>query len=76
MVSFHFTSPLSWLFSDQLHSSNVKIWCALRSLLSVCRGCGFVQFPDERLQKRALDECQGAVGLGSKPLRLSLAANK
>ncbi|XP_077446338.1 tRNA selenocysteine 1-associated protein 1-like isoform X3 [Stigmatopora argus] len=38
-------------------------------------GCGFVQFPDERLQKRALDECQGAVGLGGKPLRLSLAAN-
>lgn len=42
----------------------------------LCRGCGFVQFPDERLQKRALDECQGAVGLGGKPLRLSLAANK
>lgn len=40
------------------------------------RGCGFVQFPDERLQKRALDECQGAVGLGGKALRLSLAANK
>lgn len=40
------------------------------------RGCGFVQFPDERLQKRALEECQGAVGLGGKPLRLSLAANK
>ncbi|CAL8297199.1 unnamed protein product [Lota lota] len=40
------------------------------------KGCGFVQFPDERLQKRALDECQGAVGLGGKPLRLSLAANK
>ncbi|TNM93098.1 tRNA selenocysteine 1-associated protein 1 isoform X2 [Takifugu rubripes] len=39
------------------------------------KGCGFVQFPDERLQKRALDECQGAVGLGSKALRLSLAAN-
>ncbi|XP_053719660.1 tRNA selenocysteine 1-associated protein 1-like isoform X1 [Synchiropus splendidus] len=39
------------------------------------KGCGFVQFPDERLQKRALDECQGATGLGSKPLRLSLAAN-
>ncbi|XP_030003741.1 tRNA selenocysteine 1-associated protein 1 isoform X2 [Sphaeramia orbicularis] len=39
------------------------------------KGCGFVQFPDERLQKRALDECQGAVGLGGKPLRLSLAAN-
>ncbi|KAM9737301.1 tRNA selenocysteine 1-associated protein 1-like isoform 2-T2 [Menidia menidia] len=38
-------------------------------------GCGFVQFPDERLQKRALDECQGAAGLGGKPLRLSLAAN-
>uniref|UniRef100_A0A3Q2D926 tRNA selenocysteine 1-associated protein 1 n=1 Tax=Cyprinodon variegatus TaxID=28743 RepID=A0A3Q2D926_CYPVA len=37
------------------------------------KGCGFVQFPDERLQKRALDECQGAVGLGGKPLRLSLA---
>ncbi|XP_074543151.1 tRNA selenocysteine 1-associated protein 1-like isoform X2 [Halichoeres trimaculatus] len=40
------------------------------------KGCGFVQFPDERLQKRALEECQGAVGLGTKPLRLSLAANK
>lgn len=40
------------------------------------KGCGFVQFPDERLQKRALDECQGAVGLGGKALRLSLAANK
>ncbi|XP_068603293.1 tRNA selenocysteine 1-associated protein 1-like isoform X2 [Brachionichthys hirsutus] len=39
------------------------------------KGCGFVQFPDERLQKRALDECQGSMGLGSKPLRLSLAAN-
>lgn len=39
------------------------------------KGCGFVQFPDERLQKRALEECQGAVGLGGKPLRLSLAAN-
>ncbi|KAM3596646.1 uncharacterized protein V6R79_018445 [Siganus canaliculatus] len=39
------------------------------------KGCGFVQFPDERLQKRALQECQGAVGLGGKPLRLSLAAN-
>ncbi|XP_062266218.1 tRNA selenocysteine 1-associated protein 1-like isoform X1 [Platichthys flesus] len=39
------------------------------------KGCGFVQFPDERLQKRALEECQGAMGLGSKPLRLSLAAN-
>ncbi|XP_061753915.1 tRNA selenocysteine 1-associated protein 1-like isoform X4 [Nerophis ophidion] len=38
-------------------------------------GCGFVQFPDERLQKKALDDCQGALGLGSKPLRLSLAAN-
>ncbi|XP_056154433.1 tRNA selenocysteine 1-associated protein 1-like [Lampris incognitus] len=40
------------------------------------KGCGFVQFPDEKLQKRALEECQGAVGLGGKPLRLSLAANK
>ncbi|KAL6099300.1 tRNA selenocysteine 1-associated protein 1-like isoform X2 [Pungitius pungitius] len=40
------------------------------------KGCGFVQFPDERLQKRALEDCQGAVGLGGKPLRLSLAANK
>nr|ACI69816.1 tRNA selenocysteine-associated protein 1 SECp43 [Salmo salar] len=40
------------------------------------KGCGFVQFPDQRLQKLALEECQGAVGLGSKPLRLSLAANK
>lgn len=40
------------------------------------KGCGFVQFPDERLQKKALEDCQGAVGLGGKLLRLSLAANK
>lgn len=52
-------------------STNVNTDC-----VSLCRGCGFVQFPDERLQKRALEECQGAVGLGGKPLRLSLAANK
>ncbi|XP_036371879.1 tRNA selenocysteine 1-associated protein 1-like [Megalops cyprinoides] len=40
------------------------------------KGCGFVQFPDQRTQRRALEECQGAVGLGGKPLRLCLAANK
>ncbi|KAG5842933.1 hypothetical protein ANANG_G00183010 [Anguilla anguilla] len=40
------------------------------------KGCGFVQFPDQREQKRALEECQGAKGLGGKSLRLSLAANK
>ncbi|MFT7811080.1 riboflavin transporter 2-like [Arapaima gigas] len=40
------------------------------------RGCGFVQFPNQRDQNRALLECQGARGLGEKPLRLSLAANK
>lgn len=44
--------------------------------MGISKGCGFVQFPDERLQKRALEECQGAMGLGGKPLRLSLAANK
>ncbi|KAJ8334913.1 hypothetical protein SKAU_G00405520 [Synaphobranchus kaupii] len=40
------------------------------------KGCGFVQFPDQREQKRAMEECQGAMGLGGRQLRLSLAANK
>ncbi|KAJ8379002.1 hypothetical protein AAFF_G00232310 [Aldrovandia affinis] len=40
------------------------------------KGCGFVQFPDPKEQKRALEEYQGAKGLGGNPLRLSLAANK
>ncbi|XP_066573747.1 tRNA selenocysteine 1-associated protein 1 isoform X1 [Amia ocellicauda] len=40
------------------------------------RGCGFVQFAEEEDQKRALEECQGAMGLGGRPLRLSLAVNK
>ncbi|XP_048057933.1 tRNA selenocysteine 1-associated protein 1 isoform X2 [Megalobrama amblycephala] len=38
--------------------------------------CGFVSFESEREQRRALAELQGACGLGKKPLRLSLAANK
>uniref|UniRef100_A0A9L0S2G6 tRNA selenocysteine 1 associated protein 1 n=1 Tax=Equus caballus TaxID=9796 RepID=A0A9L0S2G6_HORSE len=39
-------------------------------------GYGFVKFTDELEQKRALTECQGAVGLGSKPVRLSVAIPK
>lgn len=42
----------------------------------VCRCCGFVSFESEREQRQALAELQGASGLGKKPLRLSLAANK
>uniref|UniRef100_A0AAY4EG06 tRNA selenocysteine 1-associated protein 1 n=1 Tax=Denticeps clupeoides TaxID=299321 RepID=A0AAY4EG06_9TELE len=38
-------------------------------------GCGFVQFLSQREQKRALSECQGIVGLGTKALRLSTALN-
>lgn len=38
--------------------------------------CGFVSFESEREQRRALAELQGASGLGKKPLRLSMAANK
>ncbi|KAK2106302.1 tRNA selenocysteine 1-associated protein 1 [Saguinus oedipus] len=47
--------------------------------VSKCRegwGYGFVKFTDELEQKRALTECQGAVGLGSKPVRLSVAIPK
>lgn len=40
------------------------------------RGCGFVKFMDENEQKRVLKECQGSLGLGGKPLRLSLAVTK
>ncbi|XP_006021955.1 tRNA selenocysteine 1-associated protein 1 [Alligator sinensis] len=42
----------------------------------VSKGYGFVKFTDELEQKRALTECQGAVGLGSKPIRLSVAIPK
>nr|XP_056702725.1 tRNA selenocysteine 1-associated protein 1 isoform X1 [Euleptes europaea] len=42
----------------------------------VSKGYGFVKFSDELEQKRALVECQGAVGLGSKPIRLSIAIPK
>ncbi|XP_069935066.1 tRNA selenocysteine 1-associated protein 1 isoform X2 [Oryctolagus cuniculus] len=42
----------------------------------VSKGYGFVKFTDELEQKRALTECQGAVGLGSKPVRLSVAIPK
>lgn len=45
-------------------------------ILCLCRGYGFVKFTDELEQKRALTECQGAVGLGSKPVRLSVAIPK
>nr|XP_055076245.1 tRNA selenocysteine 1-associated protein 1 [Misgurnus anguillicaudatus] len=38
--------------------------------------CGFVSFESERDQRRALADLQGAVGLGKKTLRLSLATNK
>lgn len=51
--------------------------CDLYSLCFFpCRGYGFVKFTDELEQKRALTECQGAVGLGSKPVRLSVAIPK
>nr|XP_020724947.1 tRNA selenocysteine 1-associated protein 1 isoform X1 [Odocoileus virginianus texanus] len=42
----------------------------------VSKGYGFVKFTDELEQKRALTECQGAIGLGSKPVRLSVAIPK
>ncbi|XP_030075749.1 tRNA selenocysteine 1-associated protein 1 [Microcaecilia unicolor] len=37
------------------------------------KGFGFVKFSDEEDQKKALAECQGAVGLGTKPIRLNVA---
>ncbi|XP_069469542.1 putative uncharacterized protein C6orf52 homolog isoform X2 [Ambystoma mexicanum] len=37
------------------------------------RGYGFVKFGDENEQKRALKECHFKKGLGTKPIRLSLA---
>lgn len=50
--------------------------CDLNCLFFSCRGYGFVKFTDELEQKRALTECQGAVGLGAKPVRLSVAIPK
>lgn len=54
------------------HICDLNRVCAFVS----CRGYGFVKFTDELEQKRALTECQGAVGLGSKPVRLSVAIPK
>ncbi|XP_048850436.1 tRNA selenocysteine 1-associated protein 1-like isoform X4 [Brienomyrus brachyistius] len=48
----------------------------LLDTLGNSRGCGFVQFPSQCDQKRALMECQGTRGLGARPLRLSLATSK
>ena len=39
-------------------------------------GYGFVRFSDENEMKRALVEMQGASGLGSKPIRVSVATPK
>lgn len=57
---------VAWLFG-------VSFMCVI---LCLFRGYGFVKFTDELEQKRALTECQGAVGLGSKPVRLSVAIPK
>nr|CAB3267266.1 tRNA selenocysteine 1-associated protein 1-like [Phallusia mammillata] len=42
----------------------------------VSRGYGFVRFSDEKEQKRALIEMQGAKGLGGKQIRVSVATPK
>uniref|UniRef100_A0A6Q2X4T1 tRNA selenocysteine-associated protein 1 n=1 Tax=Esox lucius TaxID=8010 RepID=A0A6Q2X4T1_ESOLU len=40
------------------------------------RGYGFIKFGDENEQKKAIEECQNASGLGTKPIRISIAVNK
>ncbi|MBN3298969.1 TSP1L protein, partial [Amia calva] len=40
------------------------------------RGYGFVKFSDENEQKKAMEECQNASGLGGKPIRISIAVAK
>uniref|UniRef100_UPI00358F7CF6 LOW QUALITY PROTEIN: tRNA selenocysteine 1-associated protein 1-like n=1 Tax=Myxine glutinosa TaxID=7769 RepID=UPI00358F7CF6 len=42
----------------------------------VSRGYGFVRFAEENEQKKALGEMQGATGLGSRPVKISLATPK
>ena len=41
-----------------------------------CRGYGFVRFSDEMEHRKAMIDMQGAVGCGSKPLRVSAATPK
>lgn len=41
-----------------------------------CRGYGFVRFTDEMEHRQAMIDMQGAVGCGSKPLRVSAATPK
>lgn len=88
--NFHFSSCCSGKIV--LDSSGYSKWDLMNKFLSnvflfipvhflllvpvVCRCCGFVSFESEREQRQALAELQGASGLGKKPLRLSLAANK
>lgn len=64
--------PLQFFDSIFHHICDLNRECAF----VFCRGYGFVKFTDELEQKRALTECQGAVGLGSKPVRLSVAIPK
>ncbi|XP_030075747.1 tRNA selenocysteine 1-associated protein 1 isoform X1 [Microcaecilia unicolor] len=40
------------------------------------RGFAFVKFGDEADQKRALSECQGVIGLGTKPINITIAIPK
>ncbi|XP_029427781.1 tRNA selenocysteine 1-associated protein 1 isoform X2 [Rhinatrema bivittatum] len=40
------------------------------------KGFGFVKFSDESEQKKALIECQNAIGLGTKPILLNVALPK
>ncbi|MBN3315842.1 TSP1L protein, partial [Atractosteus spatula] len=40
------------------------------------RGYGFVKFSDEKEQRKAMEECQNATGLGGKPIRISIAVAK
>lgn len=44
--------------------------------ISFYRGYGFVRFSDENEHRKAMIEMQGAVGCGSKPLRVSAATPK
>ncbi|KAI1902159.1 hypothetical protein AGOR_G00041830 [Albula goreensis] len=78
-----FVGDLSSEVDDaQLHQFFAKKYTSCKSGKVVTdpygnsRGYGFVKFSDEKEQKKALEECQYATGLGGKPIRISIAVNK
>ncbi|XP_029427776.1 tRNA selenocysteine 1-associated protein 1-like isoform X2 [Rhinatrema bivittatum] len=56
--------------------SSFKAGTVVLNEFGMSRGFAFVKFGEESDQKRALAECQGSIGLGSKPINITIAVPK